>query len=135
MPENWITLVSDDVLSPNSKEKASIVAIKGLDDLPAIVEEVSNQVREAYRSGGRELGPDGTIPDGLKQRAIAIALWKFLAGVAKNDGIHTREREGNYKEATDYLASIARREVTSAGGAEIVTGEKRVATRDRLKGL
>src|SRR5690242_21196353 len=27
----------------------------------------------------RELGPDGTIPDGLKLRAIAIATWRFVS--------------------------------------------------------
>jgi len=136
MAESWITLVDQDVFGSNAKERQSIVAIKGLDDLGEIVAAVTEQVRDAYHSGGRPLGAEGTIPANLKGRAIAIALWRFVSeGVPKNEGVQTKQREAAYTEATDYLTQIATRKITGGGSAQIVSQKTRQATRDTLSGL
>lgn len=136
MDEHWITLTDEDVMPAASQERKSIAAVKGVDDLAAKVQQATGQVRDAYRSGGRLLGDHGTIPAGLKDRAVAIALWRFLVdGVARNDSVHTREREHAYDEAVKYLEAIARREIKGTGSAQIVSGNKRQATREKLSGL
>ena len=129
-------MTEDDVLPRVSEERRSISTIKGVDDLAATVQSVTEQVRHAYISGGRYVGDEGTIPAGLRSRAIALALWQFLTtGVAANERIHTVERRKAAEEAQSYLDKIASREIQGSGSARIVTGSKRVATRDHLNGL
>lgn len=135
MPESWINLVDTEVFAPG-KERAAIAAVKGGDDLAAICDEIVEAVRNAYRSGGRVLGPDGQIPSGLLHHASSLALWHFVSvGVPKNDSIQTASRRSGADEAEKYLQLIARRELKDAGGAQIVSHVKRVATRHRLNGL
>jgi hypothetical protein len=108
MLENWSQFTDDEVFGANAKERQSIAAIRGRDDLPDICSEVTEQIRQAYIFSNRDLGPDGTIPDGLHGRAIAIATWRFVSeGVPQNEGIQTKQRESAYKEALDYLNSLA----------------------------
>lgn len=136
MDENWSTFTDDVVFSANLKERQSIAAIKGRDDLADICDAVTTQIREAWLSGGRALGPDGTIPDGLQARAIAIATWRFVSeGVPENTGIQTKARNDAFTEATTYLEQIAKREIRSAGSAENIHFAARQATRRRLDGL
>ena len=112
MSENWVTLTAEDVLAPGSAERVAIVAIKQRDDLGEICGEVTSQVRQAYAFSNRDLGDDGTIPEGLKAKAIAIALWRFVSeGVAKNDGIQTKGREAAATAAVKYLDQIAAAEI------------------------
>jgi len=92
-------------------------------------------VRQAYRDGGRPLGPDGTIPSGLKHHASALCIWHFVsAGVTKNENIQTPARRQAAEEAQKYLDAIGRREI-KIGGAQIVSGNPRMAERKRLNGL
>ena len=134
--ETWIELDDADVMPANSAERASIAAVKGGDDLQAICDQVTEQIREAYRSGGRPMGDDGTIPASQKMRAIAIALWRFVSeGVAKNEGIQTKQREAAATEAQTYLVRVATREIKGSGSAQIVSGNRRQATRRTLGSL
>lgn len=136
MSESWIELLDSDVMPGNSQERIGVAAAKGRDDLQDICDQVVEQVRDAYISGGRSLGPDRTMPAGLKVRAVAIALWRFVTeGVGKNDGLQTAGRKDAADEATKYLGRIASREIKGAGSAQIVSGNKRQATRDTLSGL
>ncbi len=135
-PETWITLVASDVYQNDSAELMSIVSWKRTDDRGKFVQDVTAQITDAYRSGGRTLGPAGTIPSNLKDRAVAIALWRFITtGVNKNPGIHTEAREKAFTEATAYLDKIAKREITGIGGVSVVSRERREFTRHKLKGL
>jgi hypothetical protein len=136
MNEGWSQLTDDQVLGAGTKERQSIVAIKGKDDLPDICVDATEQIREAYRSGGREVGADGTIPDSMFNRAVAIALWRFVSeGVPQNDGIQTKPRKSDFDEAIEYLRKISMREIKGSGGAEIVSKQVRKNTRRRLDGL
>lgn len=66
------------------------------------------QVCEAYTLSNRDLGPDGTIPAGLKARATAIALWRFVSeGAPALPKMQTKERKDASDEATKYLGSLA----------------------------
>lgn len=136
MPESWITFTDEDVFAADSKERLSIVAIRKRDDLADICSQVTDQIREAYLNGGRELGDEGTIPAGLKARAIALATWRFVSeGVPKNEGLQTKSRQDSFTEATEFLFKIASREIKGAGSAQIVCKPTRRATRERLDGL
>ena len=106
--ETWTYFTDDEVFGANVKERQSIAAIRGKDDLPDICAQVTGQIRQAYLFSSRELGPDGTIPDGLKLRAIAIATWRFVSeGVPQNEGLQTKARQTANTEAINYLNQIA----------------------------
>lgn len=137
MSESWITLTDADVFAADAKERQSIVAVKRQDDLPDIVAGVTEQVREAYRSGGRAIDDsEGTIPASLKERAIAIALWKFITtGVPENKSVQTATREAAFKEAQEFLTKVSARDIKGVGGAQIVSSKTRQATRGTLGGL
>lgn len=126
MTENWITFTDADVLEPTSQERKSIVTVKGRDDLGDICEAVTNQVRQAYLLGSRDVGDAGTIPEGLKAHAIAIAIWRFVSeGVPKNEGIQTKQRESAYRNALDFLTSIAKADVGKATDPSISERRRR----------
>lgn len=136
MEESWSTFSESDVFGSNVKERQSIAAIKGRDDLADICDAVTGEIRQAYLSGGRALGAEGTIPDGLKARAAAIALWRFVsAGVPRNENLQTQPRHDAFDEATAHIEKIARRELTSSGSAQTVSQLAREATRARTDGL
>ncbi len=104
----WLTPTDDEVLSKDSKERASIVAIKNKDDLPDILVEVVAEFRDAI--AGRENlldATDNTIPAGLAKYVRDLALWIFITrGVPKNEGIQTKERGDAAKKAEDVLEGI-----------------------------
>lgn len=106
--EPWSYFTDDEVFGANVKERQSIAAIRGKDDLPDICEQVTGQIRQAYIFSNRELGADGTIPDGLKSRAIAMATWRFVSeGVPQNDALQTKARQSANAEAINFLNQIA----------------------------
>jgi hypothetical protein len=108
MNEIWSYFTDDEVFGANVKERQSIAAIRGKDDLPDICEQVTGQIRQAYIFSNRELGVEGTIPDGLKSRAVAIATWRFVSeGVPQNDALQTKARKDAFTEAVNYLNQIA----------------------------
>jgi hypothetical protein len=108
MTESWSYFTDDEVFGANVKERQSIATIRGKDDLPDICAQVTGQIRQAYIFSNRELGPDGTIPDGLKSQAVAIATWRFVSeGVPQNDGLQTKARQAANVAAINYLNEIA----------------------------
>lgn len=106
--ETWSYFTDDEVFGANVRERQSIAAIRGKDDLPDICGQVTAQIRQAYLFSNREIGPDGTIPEGLKSRAIAMATWRFVSeGVPQNDALQTKARQTANAEAIAYLEQIA----------------------------
>jgi hypothetical protein len=106
--ETWSYFTDDEVFGANVKERQSIAAIRGKDDLPDICGQVTGQIRQAYIFSNRELGAEGTIPDGLKSRAVAMATWRFVSeGVPQNDALQTKARQSANAEAINYLNQIA----------------------------
>lgn len=118
--ENWVELVDTDVLSATHPERLTVASIKRGDDLTDICAQVVVMVRQAYILSNRDLGPDGTIPEGLKDRAVSIALWRFITtGVPALPKIQTRERQEAAKEARAFLDSISRMEMGKASSPSI----------------
>jgi len=104
---SWVQISDADALPAGSNERISIVAIKGVDDLADIVLESVETFRDAIRSSGQQLGPDGTIALGLKQYVLDRAVWIFLSrGVAKNEGIQTKARSDAADRAEKILDKI-----------------------------
>lgn len=137
MSETYSTLTADDVLTQfNTVELTVFNAVKGNDtDMGETVARITADVRAAWSGAGRAL-PDSqdTIPDSLKPRAIAIALWEFLSGVPA-PALKTDERKEAWKEAREYLNTLAKRQLPGTGGAQIVVAPTRKFTRDKLNGL
>jgi hypothetical protein len=110
--EPWSYFTDDEVFGANVKERQSIAAIRGKDDLADICAQVTEQIRQAYIFSNRDLGAEGMIPGGLKSRAIAIATWRFVSeGVPQNDALQTRPRQNAHDEAIKYLSQIAALEI------------------------
>jgi hypothetical protein len=108
MNEPWSYFTDDEVFGANVKERQSIATIRGRDDLPDICAQVTGQIRQAYIFSNRELGAEGTIPDGFKARAVAMATWRFVSeGVPQNDSLQTRARQSANTEAVNYLNQVA----------------------------
>ena len=90
----------------------------------------------AYADAGRALGSAGTVPAGLKARAIAIALWRFVSeGVAKNEGVQTRAREQAAEEARKWLDALGRGEVGGRGSGPSVAARRRDFGMEAEEGL
>lgn len=103
----WITPADSEIFPAAAKERASIVAIKGVDDLAAILAEVIAQFRDAIAGRENPLDDDGTIPSGLAKYARDLALWIFITrGVPENEGIQTKERNDAAKKAEEILKGI-----------------------------
>lgn len=123
--ENWGVLTAEQVLSNDSRERASIAAVKGRDDLDSIVAGVTEQVRQAYLFSNRNLGPDGTIPTGLMERAKAIALWRFVSeDVPKNEGVQTEARRKGFEEAQTYITQIAQAQIGKVSAPSVGQRER-----------
>lgn len=103
----WITPSDNEVLPPAAKERASIKAIKGVDDLGQILTEVVAEFRDAIAGRENALDADGTVPQGLAKYVRDLALWIFITrSVPKNEGIQTKERADAAKKAEDILQGI-----------------------------
>jgi hypothetical protein len=104
---SWITPTDDEVLSQQAKERASIAAIKGKDDLPQILAEVIAEFRDAIAGRENALDVDGTVPAGLAKYVRDRALWIFISrGVPENDSVQTKGRADAAKAAEDALQAI-----------------------------
>lgn len=137
MAENWITLTDAEVMEEfTPAEKAMLKAIQGAGDkLPGILSRVVDQIREAYLTGGRPLGDAGMIPQGMRDRAVALTRWKWLTAFPTLAKMQTKDRKDSATEAEGYLLLIAKRELKGAGSAQIVSQVTRQMTRDKLSGL
>jgi hypothetical protein len=119
MSESWITLSEDDVFAATNVERLMVVNIKKVDDLQEICDRVTAQVRHAYEFSGRTMGANGTIPEGLKARAVALALWLFISGLQGIEKIQTKEREAAGREAREYFEKISSGEVGNISGPSV----------------
>lgn len=138
MSETWSQLTTDDVLGEfTNVEHTVLVNIqKGSDALSGIITGVVDQVRKAYLDGGRGvIGDEGTIPDGEKPRAIAIARWKLLISFPALKYMQTAERKTAHDDAQSYFMEVAQRKLTGEGGSQVVSSQTRRATRCKMEGL
>jgi hypothetical protein len=84
-----------------------------------------DQITDAYATAGRLVDVTtgvapaiGTIPAGDKNRAIAIARWKYLLAIPIGKSL-AENRADDGKKAEDYFLMIAKREIKPAAGVAI----------------
>lgn len=121
----WTTLDTSELLQEfNSRELAALDAIKGQADLAGILDRAVAEFRGAIIAGGYTLGDEGTLPDGLKSACIALARWRFLVSVGKNEALQTKERQAAHDRATTLLDKISAQEyaVESPSTGAVRTG-------------
>jgi phage gp36-like protein len=105
---SWQTLSDLEVLAElTPAEKRSIDTLLGGDSLGPIVANTVSLVRGYIVAGGYTIGQDGTLPEGLKSDAIAIARWRLLVALPQNAGLQTESRKAAYTEAMDKLKLVA----------------------------
>lgn len=103
----WTTLTTDELLQEfNAREQAALDAIKGDASLAGILDRAVAECRGAIAAGGYTLGDEGTLPDGLKSHCIALARWRFLTSVGKNEALQTQERKLAHDRAVAILDKI-----------------------------
>lgn len=137
--KDWSTFTTDDVLAQfNDSEQSAYNTARGDthdNSLAAIVSATAAQIRQAYRDGGRDVDDQsGTIPEGEKNRAVAIARWKFLLALPTGKSL-AENRQTEAKAAEDYLLALSKREIKVSGGAELVSAAPRKYTRHTLNGI
>lgn len=134
----WLPLTEQDVLNQfNDSETAAYDTAKGDTNsasLPDIISKVMDQITDAYATAGRLFDPvaqaipaSGTIPSGDKNRAIAIARWKYLLAIPTGKSL-AENRADDAKKAEDYFIMIAKREIKPAAGVSIARPGRRVHT-------
>ena len=125
--------------------RSRLTATGQADTLPAVISQVTGEVREAIRSCARNrLTEDAAlVPEGLIYHAVAIVRYRLMTrlGMSIND-----DRKEEWRAATRALERVARCElvvediddpsrVNQPGGVELVGRRTRVATNDLLRGL
>lgn len=119
-------------------ERLNIASVKGVDDLGDIVQECVETFRDAIRSSGQQLGPDGTIALGLKQYVLDRAIWIFVSrGVGQNNAVQSPARKDAATRAEAILDKIIAKEFkvisddptqTISHGVAVVRPGRRVCT-------
>ncbi len=103
----WIQLTIQDGLPPASQERQGIVAAKGVDDYEDILMECIDIFRDAIRSSGQPLGPEGTIPRSLSAYVLARTIWLFVSrGLPENKAIQSPSRQKEADRAEEVLQQI-----------------------------
>jgi hypothetical protein len=107
---SWQSITAADVLTEwNTKEPALVKNQQAAtDNLPAILTRIVNACRGAVRAGGGQIGPDGTIPDQLREEVITIARWRLLLSLPEvNDSMLGKARKDDYTAAQQTLRDVA----------------------------
>ncbi len=122
----------------SSRERRSIATAKGQDDLAIIVAECVDIFRDAIRSSGQPLGPDGTIPLSLRTYVLSRAVWLFVSrGLPENKAVQSPSRQKEGDRAEDVLQQIIDKKLkviandptqTISHGVSIVRPGRRVRT-------
>jgi hypothetical protein len=89
-------------------ELAVLQAIEGSSAiLPNILTRTVNAARGSIIAGGNQLGPDGTIPDQIRQEVIDISRWAWIASFPEMGQLATEARQKLHDQARETLARIA----------------------------
>lgn len=135
----WSALTEQDVLNQfNDSEQAAYDSARGDAagaSLPDIIGKVMDQITDAYFNAGRLIDAttglvpaSGTIPAGEKNRAIAIARWKYLVALPTGKAL-ADNRADEAKKAEEYLLLMAQRKISAPGSVAIARPGRRVHTR------
>jgi len=134
----WSALTADDVLNQfNDSETQAYDTAKGdaqSASLPDIISKVMDQVVGAYANAGRlidlstgSVPATGTIPPEEKNRAIAVARWKYLLALPTGKSL-AENRADDAKAAEAYWEKIAKREIKAPGGVTIARRGRHIHT-------
>lgn len=104
----WTQLTTTEALKGlNQSEVDAYSDAKGQDDFDDNVAQAIARVRVAILAGGGAVHPTADyIPDGLHGECIAIARWRFLVSLPRNEELQTPERKELHDDAIDLLAEI-----------------------------
>ena len=125
----WTSLTEAEVLRQfNASERAAYDSAKGDDsaqDLAGIITNVVDEIRLAYANGGRLLDSDAsdTIPNGEKNRAIALVRWKFLLALPTGEAL-AKFRKDEADKATEYFRAVTERKIKFARVEQIRQGRE-----------
>ena len=125
----WTPLTEPEVLNQfNDSEMTAYDTAKGDANsvaLPDIIAKVMDQITDAYLNAGRLLDPatglapaTGTIPAGEKNRAIALARWKYLLAIPTGKSL-AENRAADAKTAEAYFVALAKREIRAPAGVTV----------------
>jgi hypothetical protein len=90
------------------------------DNLPNVLARAVMRVRGAIAAGGYALGPDGTIPDQVRDSVIAFTRWKLLLSLPEvNESMLSKSRKADYDDACKRFEAISQQKerIESPDGA------------------
>ena len=123
----WNPLTEAEVLRQfNDSETQAYNAAKGDDNgaaLGDIITKVIDEIRLAYANGARAVDVDNatTLPDGEKNRAIALVRWRFLIALPTGEGL-AKFRKEDAEAAREYFGKVAKREIKFSNAAQARRG-------------
>jgi hypothetical protein len=103
----WNALATTDVTAEIlPDEVAALNIIQGSTSILAgILGNVIAEVQASILVGGNQIGPVGTVPDQIREDAIAIVRWRWFASLPKTD-LQSDFRRQQYAEAVKRLENI-----------------------------
>lgn len=148
----WRSLTIDDVRSAmNGAELDALFAAAGdwtlSPDIANVLVNTASEIRGHIAAQPKnELGPDGTVPGGLVQTALAIVRFRILTSFpGLGDTVLTDDRRKEYDNAIDLLRRVANGQFSVAEpatgdiavnpGISVVSAGSRRYTRDTLEGI
>ena len=102
----WITLTTADITGLAPAEITQVNRIAGNENLLAqMLDQVTREVR-GYVGRQFSLGPDGTIPDEMKDSALSLVTWKFVNSIPSKT-LATDPRKNAADDARTMLRDVA----------------------------
>jgi hypothetical protein len=103
----WNTLATTDVTAEILPDEVTALnTIQGSTNILAgILANVIAEIQASILVGGNQIGPSGTVPDQIREDAIALVRWKWFASLPKTD-LQSDFRRQQYTEAVKRLDSI-----------------------------
>jgi hypothetical protein len=120
---NWLAFITADVLKEfTPAEQATLQNIQGATNaLADICTESIAEFRQAISDAGTDLSSAtaGTIPEGFKAKAAALARWRWLISLPQAKLMQTEERKAAALAAETLINDIAtgKRPVTAPGAS------------------
>jgi hypothetical protein len=107
----WNSLTLDDVdMTPD--EKAIMDNLSGnTSQLQNILSRTVAATRGSIIGGGNRLGPDGTIPDQLRQEVIDIIRWQWINAFPQLRSLASESRQKLHDDARATINSVAKGQI------------------------
>jgi hypothetical protein len=106
---SWNAITTADVLEEFTPQEIGALnnLQGGQENLVPILARVVNAARGSIIAGGNRLGPEGTVPDQLREEIIDVARWRWLISLPQMERLQSRPRQDAFEAAKETLKAVA----------------------------